>query len=685
MNMKKLTLALALSAAIATLSACGGGGGSDPNSTVPTSSTGMAGAPSSASSPAVTSGTGSTITTPSKPSGGYNGTASGGSSTGSGTSTPSSTTSVTAGSTSTPAQTPLNMNCSVAGTGAPTSSTLVTADTPSSDKTRLYPLNTAFTINLSAAPSAADTLNWSVFDTVGNAVATGSVPVVAGGNSVSLSCKSSLAGYFAVTASLSKAGGQVLQAGTRPNGFATFGVIPNMSGVLDTPVFSNFEQHRFGMQGFNDNGPMLAALGIKSTIDDRQQSVTEPNGPNTFNPSTYPLDQFYTSGDVMRIVRLDGIPAWASPTGAVSYGTLPSDLNQYQNYMARVGTNTEAIRSSYFKTQANNYYQVTWEPDVQWKSSDADFVTLYKTAYAGLHSTDPHAVVMGPTDALIGTTLTHLQKLAPLGFAQYIDGVATHGYYDAGTSPSHPPERRSTDSDPAVVASSLPNTVAALKAQMSSMKPGMKLFQTEVGISYDLGTSYGPNYPTPNVLFAQAAVVARTHIILLGEGVDQTYVFYGPDYNGEVGYGTFFDLSNPQGSFGTTNISPKPAAMAVSAMTHVLDGTKTLGPVKGIPTGVYGFAFQQLGGNKVITALWTHANSVWDASVGFSTTYQVPYTLTVDSPGTSGTVQVVDMMGNATAMPYSDGKIKLNLTEAPVYVVSNNPSVSAANATLPPQ
>ncbi len=123
--------------------------------------------------------------------------------------------------------------------------------------------------------------------------------------------------------------------------------------------------------------------------------------------------------------------------------------------------------------------------------------------------------------------------------------------------------------------------------------------------------------------------------------------------------------------------------MAISAMTHTLDGTHTLGPVNGTPTGIYAYAFQQVGNGAVITALWTHNNSVWDASVGFSSSYSVPYSLTVDAPGTSGTVKVIDMMGNASSANYSNGTLTLNLTESPVYVVSNNASVAKANTTVP--
>jgi hypothetical protein len=187
----------------------------------------------------------------------------------------------------------------------------------------------------------------------------------------------------------------------------------------------------------------------------------------------------------------------------------------------------------------------------------------------------------------------------------------------------------------------------------------MKLFVTETGISYDLGSSYGPNYPSSNILFAQSAVVARTHLILLGEGADQTYVFFGPDFPGEVGYGTFFDLDNAQAAFGTQNMSPKPAAMTVAAMTRIL------------------------GGGRVITALWTHNNAVWDASVGFSATYSKAYQLSVDAPGTSGTVQLIDAMGNVSNATYTNGAVTLTLTEMPQYVVSGNASIAKNNSTKP--
>jgi hypothetical protein len=109
------------------------------------------------------------------------------------------------------------------------------------------------------------------------------------------------------------------------------------------------------------------------------------------------LDPFYKANpDQMRIVRLDGIPAWNSKTGQFndSYYA-PTNMAEFQSFMAKVGTDTSLIRAANYPKQQNNYYQVTWEPSLGWADSDANFVAMYKAAYQGIHSTDPNAIVMG--------------------------------------------------------------------------------------------------------------------------------------------------------------------------------------------------------------------------------------------------------------------------------------------------
>jgi hypothetical protein len=313
---------------------------------------------------------------------------------------------------------------------------------------------------------------------------------------------------------------------------------------------------------------------------------------------------------------------------------------------------------------------------------------MYKAAYEGIHSTDPNAVVMGtgnPFPANCDTCTTgYLKTFGALGLWNYIDAVATHGYWNAGTYPAHPPELQDSDPDPANQANALDNQMTQLRAVMQAGKPNMKLFVTEAGASYDPGLNYGPNVPSQNQLFAQAAVGTRAHIITLGGGAQVTTLFYGSDYPGEPGYGTFFDLNDAQGAFGATSMSPKPEALSFATMTRALDGTNTLGRIKGTPAGTFAYAFQQLGGGKIVTAAWAHSNAQWPASNGlYSQTYSTGYNLQVDNPGTSGNVTDIDGYGNVSTLPYTNGQVTLKLTEVPQYIVSNNATVATANSTVP--
>lgn len=577
----------------------------------------------------------------------------------------------------------------------------IDADMPDGDGTRLVPLGTSFALTIAARTAKADTIEWEVRDAWNVVRAGGQLRVDAGNTRVSLRCTSSRAGYFALMASLVHGGGRLPRRGTRPAGIATFGVLPDVSSVLPPVTYPHEDQHRFGGQGANylragercceGDGyrPLYPVLGLSWANDTRGWYIEEPQGPNTFQPGPDTLAPYFRQGDIMRLIQLDGIPAWASPTGAATHSFAPVSEAAYASYLNRVGTDSARIRARYFPTQQHNYYQVTWEPDydggLPWRDTDAHFVDMYRATYEAIHRADPHAIVMGPTNASVRENLRWLTRLTPLRIGRYLDGLTIHGYYDAGTSPSHPPERLATDPDPAAAANALPASLRELRAWMKRMlSPGAKLFATETGISYDVGTQYGTDFPTQNVLFAQGAVVARTHLILLGEGVDMTYVFYSSDIpESPPGYGLFFDLEHARGAYGAREISPKPAAMAVCAMTRLIDGTATLGRLNDVPAGVYGYAFQRLNGGKVVTALWTHDNAHWNAASGFSATYQVPYALKVDDTGASGEVVVFDAMGNAARLPYRHGRVALTLSEAPIYVVSTNARAMLANVTAP--
>lgn len=603
------------------------------------------------------------------------------------------TTTVTVGS-----QSGMTFTPTTTAGGSPPTSGVISADTPDPLNLRIFGNGAQFNINVSVNVASADTVTWGIQNDRGAMISQGSFAVPAGVSNTVLKGSSTVSGFFAFTATTNAHGGVLPSRGTQPTGYITFGVQPP-AGLVPAVTFTSPDQHRIGMQGCNSSYACLQALGVKQVIDDREQSWGEPNGPNTYTPSVSDLDPFFVQHtDIQRLVRLDGIPAWNDSQGGVPFNDsyrMPTNLTEYGQYMAKVGTDTSLIRAQYYPTQVSNYYQVTWEPSLAWpqtggtagKNSPADFVNLYKTVYQALHSTDTRAVVMGPAepfannnDSSSGGRITN----SP-GLCTWLDGVATHAYYNAPTVPSNPPELQ--DGDPVTSANSLANEMKGLRSTMQSCKPNMKLFNTELGISYDAGVSYAA--VTPNHLYAHGAVGLRSHLIVLGEGAQVTYFFYGTDFPDNIaGYGAFFDLDNANGGFGDSTWAPKPEAMAFAAMSRIIDGTNTLGsynlPVCAEANGcVHAYAFQQLGNGAVISALWFHKNSSWNGPSSFSQTVSTTYNLQVDAAGASGTVKVIDAYGNATQKPYTNGAISLTLTELPIYVVSSNATLTKTLVTAP--
>jgi hypothetical protein len=598
------------------------------------------------------------------------------------------------------AQPSMICNPAASATAAPFGADPIAADTPGSDGTRLFPLRERVQIDVVTRTSRDDHVQWRIDDTWGRTQASGTFAIARGARTTSLTCTTPRAGYFAFSATLASAPSTTLPSrGTRPAGIITFGILPDVSSVLPPLTYSHLDQHRFGGQGTvylapgqhccggDGYRPLYTDLGLAWVNDNRNWYVEEPKSRGQFDPSKNALAPWLANGDLLRLILVDGLPDWASRTGKPTHSYAPMSEDALRDYMAKVGEESNRVRKTVFPTQTHNYYQVTWEPDVKgglpWLDTDENFVAMYKAVWEGLHATDPNAVVMGPTYASVADNAKYLKRYGALGLGRYLDGVAIHGYYDFGNSPSHPPERLGdTAASNGLV--SLPVAMRELRKAMSeTLKPGAKLFATETGISYDVGSHYGPHYPDAQVLYAQSAVLARTHLILLGEGADVTFVFYAQDMpQATPGYGVFFELDHPQGAFGATDVSPKPGALAVAALTRVIDGTATLGPLRGTPPGVYAYGFARPDG-RAVTALWSHDNAHWNATSGFDATHGVDWQLQVDARGHSGQVTVFDMMGNPSTQPYRDGMLELNLTESPVYVVSGNVAVIKANATAP--
>ncbi len=557
-----------------------------------------------------------------------------------------------------------------------------TLGTPGEDGSRMYPLASPIQMTFVTRASSSDTVTWSLADAWQNVLATGQFGVPGSPATTTVTCTSTLAGYVAIAASLGS-GATLPQAGTRRAGLATFGVLPDLSAVLPAVSYPHLDDHRFGMQGsnyINPNdpfNPICKNIGVTWMNMGRSWANLEPNGPNTFDPTTFQqtgaeTDTTFGMDNLVPYVDLNEFPGWANSSGTTSASYPPSSFSVYQDFLTRVGQE-RALNMGLHPTMTKNYYQVTWEPDPgtgdAWQGTDDDFVSLYQAAYDGLHAGDPNAVVMGLTGSSISANDQMLTRMLAAGIGPYLDGLSYHGYYDAGCNWDHPPEDTSWGTEVPAQMRELRHILA------TNLKPHARLLQGELGIMYEINAEYGPDYPSLTQLAEHGEVVARANLMELGEGADVSYFFYASDAP-EVGYGLSFDLdydiNNPATLWGTGDISPKPAAMMAAALTRLVDGTTTLGYLDGLPAGVYGYAFERLGGGPVVTAMWTHADG-WNGNA--------TYALAVG--GTASQVVVVDAMGNPSAAPVLGGQVTLSLGEAPVYVISTDAATMKANVTVP--
>jgi len=581
---------------------------------------------------------------------------------------------VSAAATTVPAE---NFSCGAATktekAGAPSGTSIGIAFT-GNDPTQTFTWGSKFTVKFNAVSKLTDAVDWKIADYAGNVHASGAISVIEGTTSATITCSSTISGYFAVSAKLSKSGVIPAAQGSRPEGFAAFGVLPNVADFV--PAFNaSLDTRRVGLVGANDveagTGlqPLNEHLGTSWIMTSRSMLLTEPQHAGQYNPATYQIDPSLKEGTLARIVYLNGLPYWAStaPSPSAQGSYPPKSYSTLQSYAALVGEESARIHKEYIPNQHKNYYQASWEPDpgppqTEWKGTDAQFVEYYKAVWEGVHSTDPDAAVMGPATQSLGICASWLERLAPLGFTKYLDAVSCHGYYIIGASSALPPE-----------AGNLPAKVQALRKTMASVLPaGTKLFVTETGIGYPMGAHYAVNYPTSAVLTEHAEAVVRTHLINLGEGVDTSFVFYSSDFTSPVGFGTYFNLS--LSNYASGNLQPKPTAMAVAAATRLIDGSRSLGALTNLPSGGYGYSFLLSDSSHVMTALWAH-NSAFDASES--------YELQVAATGTSGTTVMFDTMGNPKTLAYSNGLAKVTLSEMPIYVLSDDAAAAKAHSRAP--
>ncbi|HEY3332188.1 MAG TPA: sugar-binding protein [Capsulimonadaceae bacterium] len=514
----------------------------------------------------------------------------------------------------------------------------------------------------------SDTLTWDVRNWLGATVDSGSLTVPMGTDlwQGALPIKSYGAGYFEVHMSLKNADVTLLRAGSRPGGFVSYGVLPDVERV---PLAWN-DDARFGGQGTNflESGklmvgnpfrPLYPALGMKWAYDGYRMAERESKAAGTFKPITDPAEwskknDYDAAAGMTPLIDMHGIPEWlvAFPAGQTHSGYAltstgqsyaPNDWTVYANYIRNVAAEQVARRKALFPKQQHSYYQIHWEPDWHWKGEDSDFIKMYEVAHRAVHEGDPDAVLLGPNYGVMSTGNTHLARLFAKGLGQHLDGIATHSYY----IPFGMPE----DHD-------LPAQVRELVAMTRKyLKPGAKIINTEWGTDYHGDTILRAH----DLLRGEMAEFMRGHLICLGEGIDCTWYFYTADIGIEGGGGLVYNLTTPNPMYGAVAVSPKPVAMSGAAATRLLDGTKSLGRISFLGDNVLAYLFDRNG--ERIAVLWSKDGVSRDVAVPVGAADAVRY----------------DAMGNATRVATVDGVARIKVDDVPSYLRGLSPALYSSS------
>jgi hypothetical protein len=501
-------------------------------------------------------------------------------------------------------------------------------------------------------PSKTVNVAVEVTDEFGGQVASSSVALSAdasGKGSATYAAPASRYGYYRVAAVLAD-GITIANLGTRPSGFVSYSVVPDPAKRVNYGDSGS----RFGMQGgfISAQGNVVELLGVRYLLDGPGWSSLEPSKPGQFLediaaalakdqpspalsgvPGLAPSAQSTWPTYAVPVIVNAKLPAWAMEPG--TEGTICKTMGALNaagvaEFSAFAQAYAQQVAQTYAK-QTSHYYQVTWEPEKGWcfNGTTAQLVQFYQLSHYAIHHVDPKAIVMGPT--LFPEDTTPMSQLWAAGIGNYMDAVSMHPYV------KFPPETN--------------NLVTHIRAQM-------KMAQQAKGTAVPfIGTEHGYTSGSIGELNEALGNVRET-IILLGEGFKLDFAFYVADYwNTNAGdtsdtYGYYWNL-NPKYPFNTDKIAPKPSVPAYSAMTLLLDGSTTDGPIANLSGTQMGYRFTRNG--TTILALWDYKAASSNVSVA--------------TPSES--VQVCDWMYNCTTTK-SAGTISLKLTSAPTYIVGNN-------------
>ncbi len=506
-----------------------------------------------------------------------------------------------------------------------------------------------------------DTLSWSLVDVEGRSRGKGLIPVPKGDAAWEslLKIPKTPCGYFEVYLKLEKAEITIPRAGSRPEGFVSFAVLPKIERL----PLPSVDASRFGGQGTNfvKSGefmkgdfvdPVYPVIGMKWIYRNRRLAELCAAGPDAYVPVLDP-DKMREQGKwsceraagLCLLVDAHSIPAWLTkypdnvkPSGGVEptvggQAYPPNDFEKYGKLIGAVAAEQALNRKVNYPNQKRNYYEIHWEPDWHWKGTDEDFIDMYAAAHKAIRENDPDGMLLGVNYGVLTTGNKHLERLFAKGLGDHLDGIVTHTYFV--------PEFQTPEKG------HLPQEMRKLVALTRKyLKPGAPIINSEWG-------AHNGSYPPIKYHWAlkdEAARFMRGHLATLGEGADATFFFYTADC-GLGGGGLFFNLTYPNPVYGATHLAPKPVAAAAAFATRLLDGTTSIGALEYLGENILGYAFDR--GGRVVASVWT--------TNGEEREIMLP----------TGMPEVIcyDPMGNAKTRACENGFIKVKIGPLPSYVI----------------
>lgn len=466
-------------------------------------------------------------------------------------------------------------------------------------------------------------------------------------------------GFYRVYAKLSN--GVILpETGSRFAGMMTYCIVVDPTRRILYPSDESY----FGMQGgFTDKTcKLLPYLGLRWVMDggyfwgrndpDRPGEFAEKLAAAQAAGKSYPPTVKEIFGKEKAVVNGKPVewklyasacsilvaPKWAwlvnKASSNGSGGAITADGEvKASEYAELVGRTL----SKNYPDEARHVYEITWEPMYPWgyTGTPDDLVHIYKIAYEALHKADLKAVVIGPASPGMGTLEWH-EELFKRGLLRYLDGVSIHPYQKL------PPERNG-----------MIGTVRKLKELIRKYSgKDIPLYGTESGFA-ETGSA--------DIDLAQAYGMIRHNLIFMGEGAKSNISFYIHDI---ADYGYYYNLG-AKNQCGSDKLGPKPLAPAFAAMSYLLDGHVTAGPIDWLGGASFGYIYDRP--DDIVMVLWDYGDTPREVSVPVG----------VDK------VEVYDWMGNMQNIPCKNGVFKATLTQAPIYVKGVSPKLWGRSALRP--